>query len=139
MKRMAAVVLLCALCASFPALAGDANQAPGKYNAELTYWAFLCQTKSSLADTESRMNKDAAAAYDDLVKCVTNGKTSGKEAYKKLTVTNPALREAAKNYLIAYMTFLDSLQGAPPIDTVMASDAKRKLDAASNAFDVAAL
>lgn len=138
MNRVAAVVFVVALCLSMSAVAGG-SKASDEYNATLAYESFICQAKSSIADSKSRAQEYASAAYDDLIRCVNDAKAAGKAAYKKLMTSNPSVRAAAKNYLVAYMTFLDSLQGAPPIDVILASDAKRKLDAASNAFEVAAL
>jgi hypothetical protein len=138
MKQVAAVVFVVVLCLSMSAVAGG-GKAPDEYNAALAYESFICQAKSSIADSKSRAGEDASSAYDDLIRCINDAKASGKAAYKKLVTSNPSIQAAAKNYLVAYMTFLDSLHGAPPIDVIMASDAKRKLDAASNAFEVAGL
>jgi hypothetical protein len=126
------------MCLALPAWADNSHKAASDYSSTLSYESTVCELKSSIANSKGSVGA-GDDSYKDLLSCIGDAKLSGKEAYKKLTKRNRSLSVAAKNYLVAYMTFLDSLKGAPSIEMISVSDAKVSLDKAANAFEVAGL
>jgi len=105
----------------------------------VTFNGMVCEIKAQIFfTTQSDPSGNSKAAYSELLKCITNARNEGVNAYKKLASSKyrSSVKNVGKKLLLSYLTYLDFMPSASSFEAIESSQSKSTFNSALNEYQM---